>query len=280
MEGGNGGEHRAFLSYRPCVLTPSGHAELTSSIWPRLPVLPRSQRESWTPKLCVVAAVLIDVLQYVTESLTVLFPTGIQSSSTREVKGSCHSPQQQLEKPQQCVKSVRSESLRGEEGKKRRHCNGSLFYLSVCLSARTSESINTSQNAQFLLTCSPPFISGENKHGLWVLSSSAFFRASIVFVFALLQPAMLGNIHSVVPGTWRNLPSYYEVIPPLQNKRFFSDSISGVFSHRCLGVSRGQDRRDLILCINPLSASCSSQNNALHCPKHPWEQDLPLENQN
>lgn len=146
------------------------------------------------------------MLQYVTESLTVLFPTGIQSSSTREVKGSCHSPQQQLEKPQQCVKSVRSESLRGEEGKKRRHCNGSLFYLSVCLSARTSESINTSQNAQFLLTCSPPFISGENKHGLWVLSSPAFFRASIVFVFAVLQPATLGNIHSVVPGTWRNSP--------------------------------------------------------------------------
>ena len=76
--------------------------------------------------------------------------------------------------------------------------------LSVCLSARTSESINTSQNAQFLLTCSPPFISGENKHGLWVLSRSAFFRASIVFVFAAFQPATLGNVHSVLPGTWRN----------------------------------------------------------------------------
>lgn len=76
--------------------------------------------------------------------------------------------------------------------------------LSVCLSARTSESINTSQNAQFLLTCSPPFISGENKHGLWVLSRSAFFRASIVFVLAAFQPATLGNVHSVLPGTWRN----------------------------------------------------------------------------
>lgn len=105
-----------------------------------------------------------------------------------------------------CVKNVRSESLRGEEGKKWRHCNGSLFYLSVCLSARTSESINISQNAQFLLTCSPPFISGENKHGFWVLSSSAFFRAPIVFVFVVFQPAAPGSVHLVVPGTWRNSP--------------------------------------------------------------------------
>lgn len=74
-------------------------------------------------------------------------------------------------------------------------------------------------------------------------------------------------------GSPRNLeefPGYYEIIPSLQNKRFFTNSISGVFSHRCLGVRRGQDRRDLTRCINPPCASCSSQNNALHCPKHPW----------
>lgn len=31
------------------------------------------------------------------------------------------------------------------------------------------------------------------------------------------------------------------------------------------------------MCINTLGASCSPQNNAIHCPKHPREQELPLE---
>lgn len=196
------------LSHRSCTLTPSSHPEFTFSIWPRPPVLTHVSEGRLNMQLCVVATPLIDVLQYVAESLTVMFPRDTQASSISEVKGSCHSPQHQLEKPQQCVKSVSSESLGGEEEKKRRHCNGTLpclpVCLSVCLSARTSESINSSQNAQFLLTCSPPFISGENKHGLWVLSRSVFFRASIVFVFAAFQPATLGNVHSVLPGTWRN----------------------------------------------------------------------------
>lgn len=65
--------------------------------------------------------------------------------------------------------------------------------------------------------------------------------------------------------------------PSLQNKQFFTDTLSGVFPYRCPGVRRGQDRRDLTLCINPLGASCSPQNNAIHCPKHPREQELPLE---
>lgn len=81
-------------------------------------------------------------------------------------------------------------------------------------------------------------------------------------------------------GTPRNkkeLPGYYEITPSLQNKRFFTVTFSGVFPHRCLGVRKGQGRRDLTLCINSLCASCSSQNNATHCPKHPQEQELPLE---
>lgn len=192
------------LSPRPCMLTPSSHPEFTFSIWPRPPGLTQFSKGRLNMKLCVVATPLIDVQQYVTDSLTVVFPGGTQAFSISKVKGSCHSPQHQLEKPQLCVKSVSSESLRSEEGKKRRHCNGTLPCLSFCLSARTSESINTSQNAQFLLTCSLPFISGENKHGLWVLSCSAFFRASIVFVFAAFQPATLGNVHLVLPGTRRN----------------------------------------------------------------------------
>lgn len=65
--------------------------------------------------------------------------------------------------------------------------------------------------------------------------------------------------------------------PPLQNKQFLKDTLSGVFPNRCLGVRRGQDRRDLTWCINPLGASCSPQNNAIHCPKHPQEQELLLE---
>lgn len=129
-------------------------------------------------------------------------------------------------------------------------------WLSVCLSARTSESINTSQNAQAWLTCSPPFISGENKHGLWVLSSSVFFRASIVLVFAAFQPATLGKVHLVLPGTW-GTPWLLWDYPSLQNKQFFTDALSGVFPYRCPGVRRGQDRRDLT-CVNPLDASCSS----------------------
>lgn len=143
-------------------------------------------------------------------------------------------------------------------------------WLSVCLSARTSESINTSQNAQFWLTCSPPFIRGENKHELWVLSSSVFFRTSIILVFATFEPATLGEVHSYSqePGGTAWLWDYSS----LQNKQFFTDTLSGVFPYRCPGFRRGWDRRDLTWCINPLGASCSPQNNAIHCPKHPQKQ--------
>lgn len=163
--GGNRAEHSAAIHFS-FTQTPTSHAEFTFSIWPRPPALTQVSEGRMNTKLCVVATSLRDVLQYVAESLTVVLPRGTQASSTSEEKGSCHSPQHPLEKPLQCIKSVSSESLGDKEGKKLHHCNGTLPCLSVCLSARTSESINTSQNAQFLLTCSPRFISGENKHGL------------------------------------------------------------------------------------------------------------------
>lgn len=45
--------------------------------------------------------------------------------------------------------------------------------------------------------------------------------------------------------------------PSLQNKQFFTDTLSGVFPYRCPRVRRGQARRDLTCCVNPLDASCS-----------------------
>lgn len=128
------------------MLTPSSHPEFTFSIWPRPPGLTQVSEGRLNMKLCVVATPLIDVQQCVTDSLTVVFPGGTQASSISKVKSSCHSPQHQLEKPQLCVKSVSSESLRGEEGKKLRHCNGTLPCLSVCLSVSKDFWVNKYQS--------------------------------------------------------------------------------------------------------------------------------------
>lgn len=122
------------LSDRPCALMPCSHSGTTFSIWPRPPAFTQVSEGRLNTSVCAVATSQTDVLPGVAGSPAVTFPGDSQASSSSEVKGSCHSSQHQLEKPQQCVKSASSESLGGEEGKKRRHCNGTLPCLTVCLS--------------------------------------------------------------------------------------------------------------------------------------------------
>lgn len=143
--GGNGAEHRAAIHFS-FTQAPTSHTEFTFSIWPRPPVLTQVSEGRMNTKLCVVATSLRDVPQYVAESLTVVFPRSTQASSTGEEKGSCHSPQHQLEKPLQCVKSVSGESLGDKEGKKLHHCNGTLPCLSVCLSVSKDFWVNKYQS--------------------------------------------------------------------------------------------------------------------------------------
>lgn len=133
------------LSDRPCTLMPCSHPGITFSIWARPAAFTQVSEGRLNTNLCC-CHISDRCAAGVTPSPAVTFPGDSQASSSSEVKGSCHSPQHQLEKPQQCVKSASRESLGGEEGKKRRHCNGTLLCLTVCLSVSKDFWVNKYQS--------------------------------------------------------------------------------------------------------------------------------------